>query len=299
MTRLTYATRKSALALAQARAFMAELGKLVPGLEFEELHVVTTGDRVQDRSLSEIGGKGLFVKEIEEALLDKRADLAVHSLKDVPPELAPGLVIGCYPRRADPRDAFISRSGQKLAELPAGSRVGTSSLRRRVQLSRARPDLVVCDLRGNVDTRLRKCKEGELDAIVLASAGLARLGRLSEATEILDPSQMLPAVGQGALGIELRADDEATARLLEPASHLETKIAVTAERGVMTAVSGNCQTPVAAYAIRDEGELWLRGMLAEPDGSRVRTRELRLAWPSSEAEAERAGRELGAMLVKS
>lgn len=298
MTRLTYATRKSALALAQARAFMAELRELAPGLQLEELHVVTTGDRVQDRSLSAIGGKGLFVKEIEEALLERRADVAVHSLKDVPPELAPGLIIGCYPRRADPRDAFISRSGQKLVELPAGSRVGTSSLRRRVQLKAARPDLEVLELRGNVDTRLRKCHEGEFDAIVLACAGLARLGRLGEVTEILDPSVMLPAVGQGALGIEHRADDEPTARLLAPASHLETKIAVTAERAVMTAVSGNCQTPVGAFAVREGDELWLRGMLAEPDGSRLRLRELRVGWPSAEREAERVGLELGAMLAK-
>ena len=292
---ITYATRKSALALAQARAFVRTLGELAPGYDFRELHVVTSGDRVQDRALSEVGGKGLFVKEIEEALLAGEADFAVHSLKDVPPELAPGLVIGCVPKREDPRDVLVSRSGQGLAALPPGSRVGTSSLRRRVQLLKQRPDLEIVVLRGNVDTRLRKCREGEVDAIVLARAGLVRLGLADQATEILAPEIMLPAVGQGALAIELRAGDERTSAVLRAVHDEETGIAINAERGVMRAVEGNCQTPVAAFAERRGNDLWLRAMLAEPDGSRLRSDELRSAWPNAQ-DAERLGLELGQKL---
>ena len=295
---ITYATRKSALALAQARAFVQMLGKLAPGQEFKELHVVTTGDRVQDRPLSEVGGKGLFVKEIEEALLASQADFAVHSLKDVPPELAPGLAIGCVPKREDPRDVLITRSGKGLAELPAGSRVGTSSLRRRIQLLRQRPDLEIVVLRGNVDTRIRKCREGEVDAIVLARAGLVRLGRAEEATEVLAPELMLPAVGQGALAIELRSGDERTSQVLSLAHDEETGIAISAERGVMRAVEGNCQTPVAAFAERQGDRIRLRAMLAEPDGSNLRSDELSTSWPSA-SDAERLGLELGQKLKKS
>ncbi len=293
MDRLVVATRKSALALAQARAWMKELGACHPGLAIEELHVVTTGDRVQDRSLVEIGGKGLFIKEIEEALLEKRADIAIHSLKDVPAELAPSLAIGCIPLRADPRDVVVTRDGRPFAELPQGAKVGTSSLRRRVQLSAWRPDLEMIALRGNVDTRLRKCSEGQVDAIVLARAGLLRLGLADRATEILEPEQSLPAVGQGALAVELRAGDERVQRLLEPLAHAETAIAVEAERGVMSAVEGSCQVPVAAYAIRDGAQMFLRGMFAEPDGTNMRKREVRAAWPASADEARRIGLELG------
>lgn len=294
--KLTLATRKSALALAQSRAFKHRLERQHPGLVVEELLVTTTGDRVQDRLLSEIGGKGLFVKEIEEALLDGRADLAVHSLKDVPPELPAGLVIGCVPEREDPRDVLISRSGQKLAELPAGAVVGTSSLRRRVLLGLARPDLQVTVLRGNVDTRLKKCREGVVDAILLARAGLVRLGLESEATEVLLPEVFLPAVAQGALGIEYRADDARVAALLAPLAHQETKIAVLAERAVMRAVEGSCQTPVAAFAERDGDSMRLRGLLAEPDGSRPRRAELRRPWPADDGDAEAIGGELGRSL---
>lgn len=296
--RLIYATRKSALALAQSRALLAELARAHPGLEIVELTVTTTGDRIQDRSLTEIGGKGLFVKEIEEALADGRADIAVHSLKDVPGELAPGLRIGCVPQREDPRDVLVTRSGAKLAELARGSRVGTTSLRRGIQLRAVRPDLEIVPLRGNVDTRLRKCKDGEVDAIVLARAGLVRLGRESEATEVLEPEISLPAVGQGALAVELRAGDERTAALLAPLADEATTIAVAAERGVMIAVQGGCQTPVAAHAVRQGGELWLRALLAEPDGTDLRRAERRVSFPVTAAEAEAVGRELGAELVK-
>jgi hydroxymethylbilane synthase len=296
MNRIIVATRKSALALAQARAFMRELGGAHPGLAIEELHVTTTGDKIVDRPLSDIGGKGLFVKEIEEAILAGRADLAIHSLKDVPPALAPGLAIGCVPKRADPRDVIVTRSGVGFEQLPAGSRIGTSSLRRAVQLRAWRSDIAIVPLRGNVDTRLRKCAEGVVDAVVLARAGLARLGLEDRITETLTPERCIPAVGQGALGIELRASDTHVARLLAPLADLETEIAVLAERGVMRAVEGNCQTPVAAFARREAELLRLSAMLAEPDGSRLRTRELTLPWPARGEDAERAGLEVGQAL---
>lgn len=295
-TRFTYATRKSPLALAQCRAFVALLQQAHPSFAFEELQVVTTGDRVQDRPLSEIGGKGLFIKEIEEALLDGRADFAVHSSKDVPPELEPSLSIECFPQREDARDVIVTRSGQGFSALPPGATVGTSSLRRRIQLSALRPDLVFNVLRGNVDTRIRKCRAGEVEAIVLARAGMVRLGIAHEASEVLEPEISLPAVGQGALAVEQRSDDEEVRALLAPATHPETKIAVLAERGVMRAVEGNCQTPVAAYAVREGARIWLRAMLAEPDGTNVRRDELRADWPDSAEAASALGEQLGRAL---
>ncbi len=295
-TRFTYATRKSALALAQCRAFVALIERVHPQLQFEELQVVTTGDRVQDRPLSEIGGKGLFIKEIEEALLDGRADFAVHSSKDIPPDLAESLVVECFPERVDARDVIVTRSGAGFDALPPGSTVGTSSLRRRIQLSALRPDLTFSVLRGNVDTRIRKCREGVVEAIVLARAGMLRLGIEAEASEVFSPERSLPAVGQGALAVEQRANDHEVRALLAQVSHQETKIAVLAERGVMRAVEGNCQTPVAAYAIRDGADLWLRAMLAEPDGSNVRKNELRVPWPTGDVEAGALGEQLGRAL---
>ena len=295
-TRFTYATRKSALALAQCRAFVAVLQQAHPSFSFEELQVVTTGDRIQDRALSEIGGKGLFIKEIEEALLDGRADFAVHSSKDVPPELAPSLSVDCFPERVDARDVLVTRSGAGFDALPPGATVGTSSLRRRIQLSALRPDLQFSVLRGNVDTRIRKCRAGEVEAIVLARAGMLRLGIENEVSEVLSAERSLPAVGQGALAVEQRMDDDEVRALLAPASHPETKIAVLAERGVMRAVEGNCQTPVAAYAIREGSQIWLRALLAEPDGSNVRRDELRGPWPKTELDASSLGERLGQLL---
>jgi hydroxymethylbilane synthase len=289
---LIVATRKSQLALAQTRAWVREFER-VTGAVTEELLVTTSGDRVQDVALSEIGGKGLFVKEIEDALLEARADLAVHSMKDVPGELPPELVIGCVPEREDPRDVVVTKGQVAFAALPAGSKVGSSSLRRQTFLRLLRPDLEYVALRGNVDTRLRKCAEGVVDAVVLARAGLRRLGLDDRATEILDPSKCLPAIGQGALAIEHRASDLEVAELLERLSHPDTAIAVAAERGVMIAVEGSCQVPVAAYGVRDGGDLWLRGMLAEPDGTRARFREVRASWPGAEAESFEVGRRLG------
>jgi hydroxymethylbilane synthase len=291
------ATRKSALALAQARALVRELRAIHPDTAFDEVLITTTGDKVQDRLLSEIGGKGLFVKEIEEALLDGRADLAVHSLKDVPPELPEGLVLGCFPEREDPRDVLISASGLGLMQLPAGSRIGTSSLRRRIQLQAARPDLVIEVLRGNVDTRLRKCREGQVDAVILARAGLARLGLLDQITEVLAPEIVLPAVGQGALAIEHRASDERTHALIAPLSHRETKISVLTERAVLRSVAGDCQTPVAAFAEREAAGIRVRGFLAGPDGSNPRRAELRVPWPGDEQAATELGAELGRRLL--
>lgn len=291
--RLVMATRRSALALAQSRAFARALTEAEPRVTVTELLVVTSGDKTQDRPLQDIGGKGLFIKELEEALLDGRADFAVHSIKDVPAELARHMDIACIPAREDPRDALISKSGAPLRDLPRGAVVGTSSLRRSVALLAARPDLRIEPLRGNVDTRLRKVTEGPLDAIVLALAGLRRLGIEDRATEILSPEVCLPAVGQGALGIECRTEDDATREAIELLNDDEALTCVTAERAVMAAVGGNCHMPVAALAVHEGASLRLRAMLAEPDGTRARTGERQIAWPSDPTEAERVGRDLG------
>lgn len=297
MTELVFATRKSALALAQSRAFVASLIAKNPGLAVTELHITTSGDRFQDQKLSDIGGKGLFIKELEEALLDGRAHFAVHSIKDVPAELVPGLFISCVPEREDARDVLVTKSGGPLASLPAGAVVGTSSLRRAVCLQLARPDLKIEALRGNVDTRLRKVKEGPYDAIVLARAGLVRLGLADNASEVLEPEVCLPAVGQGALGIECKEGAETVLAALAPLNHAETSTTVAAERAVMAAVGGNCRMPIAAHAVRDGESLWLRAMVAESDGTRLRRGERRVAWPSDDAEARRVGDDLGRELA--
>jgi hydroxymethylbilane synthase len=295
MRTLRLATRRSKLALAQARAYGRSLCAQHDKLKIEELHVTTSGDKFQDRPLQALGGKGLFIKEIEEALLEHRADFAVHSIKDVPAALAEALVIASIPEREDPRDALITRSGAPLAELAPGAVLGTSSLRRRTMLLKLRPDLDVRPLRGNVDTRLRKLDEEGLDAIVLAAAGLRRLGMEDRATELLSPEQCLPAVGQGALGIECREADEDVIAALAKTNHEETHIRVSAERGFMLAVGGNCQLPVAAFACREDDEIWLRAMVADPDGSRARFGERRSSWSDAE-EARRLGRDLGEAL---
>src|SRR5262245_57768369 len=296
--RLTLATRRSALALAQSRSFARALEAATPGLAIDELLVVTSGDKTQDRPLQDIGGKGLFIKELEEALLDGRAHFAVHSIKDVPAELAPELVLACVPKREDPRDVIVTRGGVKLADLPAGARVGTSSLRRAVAILAARPDLKAEPVRGNVDTRLRKVDEGSYDAVVLALAGLKRLGLAGRATEILDPSVSLPAIGQGALGVECRSDDARTIALLSRVGDREATLCVTAERAVMAAVDGSCRTPVAAFAERQDDRLRLRALLADPDGANLRTTERLAAWPEDEGEAARIGRDAGDELAR-
>lgn len=228
--------------------------------------ITTSGDRVQDRRLEAVGGKGAFLKEIEEALLAKEVDLAVHSLKDVPTALPEGLRIVAVLERADPRDAFVSR-GPRLAELPAGSRVGTTSLRRRALLRELRPDLALSDLRGNVDTRLTRLREGRFDAILLAMAGLVRLGRAAEATEPLDPSQFVPAPGQGAIALESREEDRPLAEAAAPLDHAVTGSAVAAERAFLARLGGGCNVPLGAYAQGTGSSFNLVAFVARPDGS--------------------------------
>ena len=297
MPRLVYATRKSALALAQCRAFVARLVAANPGLETEELQVVTSGDRIQDRPLSEVGGKGLFVKEIEEALLDGRAHIAVHSIKDVPGVLPDGLGIACIPERESPFDVLVSPVHGSLAKLPQGAKVGTSSLRRLVELRGKRPDLDIVPLRGNVDTRLKKVQSGDYDAIVLAHAGMRRLGLDAHASEVLSAEECLPAVGQGALGIECKLDDGPTRALLEKLHHAETARAVRAERGVLMQLEGDCKTPIGAFAERVGDELRLRAMIAEPSGAGRRAVDLRFPYPATDDAAEALGREAARALV--
>jgi hydroxymethylbilane synthase len=290
---LTYATRRSALALAQSRAFVALLQSGDGSIATQELQVVTSGDRIQDRPLAEVGGKGLFVKEIEDALLERRADFAVHSMKDMPGLLPSGLVVACIPRREDPHDVLVAPRHRTLDALPRGARVGTSSLRRARSIAALRPDLVVVPLRGNVDTRLRKVEAGECDAIVLARAGLLRLGLEGRATEVLALGVSLPAPGQGALAIECRADDIPTQTLLTRLHDPETATCVYAERGVLVALGGDCRTPLGAYAERTGDLLRLRAFVASEGPLGVRTAERVFHWPVDEAEAARMGRALG------
>ncbi len=294
MSRLVYATRRSALALAQCRAFVARIKALHPELDLVEEQVVTTGDKIQDRPLSEVGGKGLFVKEIEEALLEGRAQLAVHSIKDVPGVLPHGLAIVCIPLREDPRDVLVAPKYGTLAALPHGATLGTSSLRRQVAIHAARPDLKIVPMRGNVDTRLRKVDAGECDAILLARAGLVRLGLEGRATEVLAPEVSLPAIGQGALGVECRTGDAATRAILAPLHDPTTATCVAAERGVMIALEGDCRTPIAAFGERVEGgsKLRLRAFFAQPDGTALKRAERTVPWPT-EAEAAEVGLQLG------
>jgi hydroxymethylbilane synthase len=293
-----YATRRSALALAQCRAFVARLREREPTLELVELTIVTSGDKIQDRPLADIGGKGLFVKEIEEALLEGRADLAVHSIKDVPGALPPGLVLACIPAREDARDVLVAPRHHTLAALPQGAKVGTSSLRRMVALKVARPDLDVVPMRGNVDTRLRKVDAGECEAIVLARAGLLRLGLEARATEVLSSDVSLPAVGQGALGIECGEGNTAARERLAALHDTSTSVCVSAERGVLIALGGDCRTPLAAHGGRVAKGLYLRAFVAKSDGSELRRAEITVPWPASDAEAQRIGEDLGARLAR-
>jgi hydroxymethylbilane synthase len=266
---LKIATRKSQLALWQAEHVAALLREAHAGLQVELVPVVTQGDRIQDRSLASIGGKGLFIKELEVALEEGRADIAVHSMKDLPGGLPEGLTIAAVLERADARDALLTIRAARLEELPRGARVGTSSLRRQAQLLAARPDLRIEALRGNVDTRLRRLDAGELDAIVLACAGLIRLGLQSRITEYLDPKISLPAVAQGVIGIECRGADAHTLGLVTVLNHRNTRIAMDAERAFAHALGGSCQSPIAAHARLEGTRLMLDGLVAEPDGSRL------------------------------
>jgi hydroxymethylbilane synthase len=285
------------LALAQCRAFVARLRATDTTLEAHELQVITSGDRIQDRPLSDVGGKGLFVKEIEEALLEHRADFAVHSMKDVPATLPPGLVLACVPPREDARDALVAPRYGMLDALPRGGRVGTSSLRRAVAIGAYRPDLRVVPVRGNVDTRLRKLDAGACDGIVLARAGLMRLGLEARATQVLSIDVSLPAPGQGALGIECRADDAEIRSLLARVHDPEAAICVAAERAVLLAAEGDCKTPLGAYAERASGSLRIGAFVAAPDGSKLRHGKRQIPWPTTEAEAHALGLELGHSLL--
>jgi hydroxymethylbilane synthase len=264
---LIIATRESALALWQANHIRDRLMALHPGLKVELLGMTTQGDRILDVTLNKIGGKGLFVKELEQALQDGRADLAVHSLKDVPMVLPEGFALAAIGEREDPRDAFVSNQYQRLSELAPGAVVGTSSLRRESQLRSRYPHLDIQPLRGNVNTRLRKLDEGQYAAIILAAAGLKRLGFANRIAALLEPEESLPAAGQGALGIEIRADREVVRSLLAPLHHPETAACVRAEREVSRQLGGSCQVPLGAYAIIREGALYLRGFVASPDGN--------------------------------
>lgn len=267
--KLRIATRKSLLALWQAEYVKAELEKHHPGLVVELVPMTSKGDILLDVPLAKVGGKGLFVKELEHALINDEADIAVHSMKDVPMEFPEGLGLAVICEREDPRDAWVSNQFASLDALPQGAVVGTSSLRRQSQVLEARPDLVVKFLRGNVQTRLRKLDDGEFDGIILAAAGLIRLELKDRIRAFMSPEQSLPSGGQGAVGIECRTADTAIIELLKPLHHPLTAEVVTAERAMNRRLEGGCQVPIACYAIHRDGQLWLRGLVAEPDGSKV------------------------------
>ena len=289
--RIVIATRESALALWQAHYIESRLLALYPGLSVEIRGMTTEGDRTLD-TLSKVGGKGLFVKELEEALARGEADIAVHSVKDVPMDLMPGHLLAAIPERADPRDAFVSNRHASLGALPAGARVGTSSLRRESQLRALRDDLVTQPLRGNVPTRLRKLDEGRYDAIILAAAGLKRLGLSNRITALLTTEESLPAAGQGALGVECRAERDDVLRLVAPLDHTATALAVRAERAVARTLGASCNVPLAAYAEVTGEAMFLRGYVGSPDGKRV----ARAVVEGRAVEAEQLGAALAARL---
>jgi hydroxymethylbilane synthase len=285
---LRIGSRGSPLALVQAREVQRRLAAAagIDAAAIEIKVIRTTGDLVQDRPLAEAGGKGLFTKEIEEALLAGSIDLAVHSSKDIPTILPPGLVLAGCPAREDARDAFISRKAKSLRDLPPGAAVGTASPRRQALVKRLRPDLAVVVLRGNVETRLRKLDAGEVDATLLAVAGLKRLGLLSNATAIFDPDEFVPAVGQGAIGIETRADDARIRALVEAIDDPDTRAALAAERAFLAVLDGSCRTPIGGHAKIEQGTLRFRGIIIKPDGSE--------AFATSRQGPREAAAELGA-----
>jgi hydroxymethylbilane synthase len=277
------ATRKSALALWQAEYVKARLEEAHPGLFVTLVPMVSRGDKLLDSPLSKIGGKGLFVKELETALLENEADIAVHSMKDVPMDFPEGLGLFCICEREDPRDAFVSNTYASLDALPAGSIVGTSSLRRQAQLLTRRPDLEIRFLRGNVNTRLAKLDAGEYDAIILAAAGLIRLGFEERITSAISVDDSLPAGGQGAVGIECRSADHEIHALLAPLHHQDTATRVTAERALNKHLNGGCQVPIACYAVLEGEQVWLRGLVGDPSGGLLLSAQARA--PRGDAEA--------------
>ena len=268
-TILKIATRQSPLALWQANFVKNRLEDLYPQIKVKLISMVTKGDVILDTPLAKIGGKGLFVKELENALLEKCADIAVHSMKDVPMQFPKGLGLSVICKREDPRDAFVSNKYQSLDELPQGSIVGTSSLRRQCQLKQLRPDLDIRSLRGNVGTRLTKLDNGDYDAIILAAAGLIRLGMPNRITSFIETTQFLPAAGQGAVGIECRTDDAAVQALLTPLADPETTACVLAERAMNAHLQGGCQVPIGGYAVLENGHIYLRALVGALDGSKI------------------------------
>jgi hydroxymethylbilane synthase len=290
--KLTIATRQSALALWQAEHVAALLRQAHRGLEVELLPMTTRGDQILDRPLAKVGGKGLFLKELERALLDGRADIAVHSMKDVPAELDQGLEVPVLLERADARDALVSARFATLQDLPRGARVGTSSLRRQVQLRVARPDLELHDLRGNVGTRLDKLDRGDFDAILLAAAGLDRLGLSARIRHRLDPPAWLPAVAQGAIGIECRAGDARVLELLAPLHHADTARLVAAERAMNRKLGGSCEVPVAGHAWVEDDRLHLAGMVGRLEGARILRSTVSAGLDEAEALGQRVAEDL-------
>ncbi len=283
MKTIRIGTRKSQLALWQANYVRERLLTAHPELTVELVKMSTQGDKILDTSLAKVGGKGLFIKELEQRLLDGSTDIAVHSLKDMTIDLPDGLHLSAICPREDPRDAFVSNHFKSLNDLPAGSRVGTSSLRRQAQLRTSHPILKIIGLRGNVNTRLSKLDDGDYDAIILAAAGLKRLGFQSRITHALEPEQCLPAVGQGAVCIECRSDDSELNNLLAPLNDADTASCVSAERAMNAALDGGCQVPIAGYAVLEGDEIYMRGLVGDPDGGEVLTCEARA--PRAEAEA--------------
>ncbi len=292
-SKLVIATRASPLALWQAEHVASELRRLHSSLEVTLLEMTTRADKMLDTPLSKVGGKGLFVKELEQGLLDGRADLAVHSLKDVPMEFPAGLELALVMAREDPRDAFVSNQFGSLDAMPAGALVGTSSLRRQAQILEGFSHLRVEWLRGNVNTRLAKLDAGNYDAIILAAAGLQRLGMEARIASAIEPEVCLPAIGQGILGIEIRCDDDRTRELIEPLTDPNTTLVARAERAVNRALNGGCHVPIASYAQLQMSQIYLRGLVGEPDGSRILRAELR----GNSADGEKLGIELAQQLL--
>ncbi len=292
MNTLKIATRQSPLALWQAEHIRARLEALHAGLNVELVTFVTQGDKILDTPLAKIGGKGLFVKELEAALLDGRADLAVHSMKDVPMALPEGLSLAVICEREDPLDAFVSNTYASFQDLPQGTKVGTSSLRRKCQILKARPDLEIIDLRGNVGTRLSKLDAGQYDAIILASAGLKRLGLSERIRHTLAPEVSLPAVGQGALGLECRTNDQAVLELILPLMDDETNVCVRAERAFNAYLEGGCQVPIAGYATLKDGQLSMEGRVGSVDGQTLLSAQLSAAPEQAEQLGERLAQNL-------
>src|ERR1035437_5763917 len=287
-------SRASKLALTQTEQFVAEVKKANPGLTVEITHVVTSGDREQHKQWDAVEGTGVFVKELETALLDGSIDFAVHSLKDMPVDVAAGLCLAAITRRVDPRDVLISGGGKRLEDLPAGGEIGTGSPRRTIQLKACPPDLVPVPIRGNVDTRLRKATNGELDGVIIAAAGLTRLGWADRISEYLPVEKFLPAVGQGALAIEIRSNDKETAVLLQTFNDEPTERSVAAERALLRALGGGCRDPIAALGTVEGGKLKLRAMYAEPDGSKMVTGSA----VGKHADAEKIGAGLAKKLLE-